>query len=247
MALYQINISYDGSDYHGYQRQKDQRTVQREIENALKKTGWLEDSIISAGRTDAGVHADEQIAVFHHEWEHTPNQMKKAINAYLPHDIVVVDLKKICDNDFHPRYQAQSRIYRYQMYSNEIRVPILERFYWRVWPDPDIQKMNNGAKELCGNHNFRLFGKPYKPDGRTERIVWYAMWKREDGSPPILTFRIEANSFLYHMVRRIVFILIRVGQGKIKLSEVTNALEGIDNLPPGIAPAKGLFLEKIKY
>jgi len=247
MALYQINISYDGTEYRGYQRQADQRTIQGEVENALQRIGWKGEAIVSSGRTDTGVHAEEQIAVFFIEWIHSDMDLLRALNANLPEDIAIHQVQKKKDTDFHPRYDAKSRIYRYQTYISQTRFPLLEKYCWKVWPEPDITLMNSGAAAIIGMHDFRWCGKPYKTGGRTERIIKEALWMKKNETPLRMDFRIQGNSFLYHMVRRLVFVLMQVGLGKVKITEVTDALEGDDNLPPGIAPAKGLFLEKINY
>jgi tRNA pseudouridine38-40 synthase len=246
MALYQIHISYDGTQFQGYQRQITFRTVQGEIEEALRKVGWNEKSIFSSGRTDSGVHAEEQVAVFEMQWMHKAENLQNAINAYLPEDIAITGIEELVDGTFHPRFDARSRVYRYQVYINAVRLPLLERYYWQVWPAVDLELMNHAASQFIGQHDFRFFGKPYETDGRTERIMIAAEWMKM-GMDSCLIFRAEANSFLYHMMRRIVFILIKVGQEQISVQEVANALAGNDNLPPGIAPAKGLFLEKINY
>lgn len=246
MALYQIHISYDGTQFQGYQRQIAYRTVQGEIEEALRKIGWNEKSIISSGRTDSGVHADEQIAIFEMQWMHPTENLQNAINAYLPEDVAVTGIRELLDGNFHPRFNAKSRIYRYQVYTNAIRLPLLERYYWKVWPAVEIDRMNHAASQLIGQHDFRSFGKPYETNGRTERVMMSAEWLKADTDNRLI-FRAEANSFLFHMMRRMVFILIKVGQKQISIQEVANALAGNDNLPPGIAPAKGLFLEKINY
>lgn len=247
MALYQINISYDGTAFHGYQRQINQRTVQGELENALKMIGWKGNSILSSGRTDRGVHAERQVAAFSLEWNHSTGELQKAINSHLPSDVAIMDVRERPDADFHPRYSAKSRVYRYQIYTNENRHPLLDRYNWQVYPKPAFDQMQSAALIFIGQHDFKRFGKPYETGGRTERIIEKAFWMKCDDSHERMTFHITGNSFLYHMVRRIAFLLVLAGQQKIEEAEITNALCGTDNLPPGIAPARGLFLEKINY
>lgn len=244
MALYQIKISYDGTDFHGYQRQIDKRTIQGEVENALRKLGWAGETITASGRTDTGVHADEQAAAFELEWVHSNEDLGRALNYNLPSDISVMRIK-IAEDGFHPRYDAKSRKYRYQIYVSPTSEPLSERYHWRVWPEIDLELLNIAAGIIQGVHDFSAFGKPYKKNGRTQRIVENAEWKQI--SENRIYFQIRANSFLYHMVRRITFILICVGQHKVKLDSIQDSLEGNGNLPPGIAPAKGLFLEEIIY
>ena len=245
MALYKINVSYDGTDFHGYQRQTQLRTVQSEIEKALARLGWSEESILSSGRTDTGVHADGQVAVFEFEWKHSDEDLKKALNSTLPADVSIREISHVRDG-FHPRYDAKSRIYRYQIYLSPTTDPIKDRFSWRVWPKLDYPLIGTAEKLFLGSHDFRMFGKPYYSGGRTERFI-EKVECLQDENEYIASFQIQANSFLYHMVRRIVFILVRVGQGKIEPGSIKESFEGINNLPPGIAPAKGLFLEEIIY
>ena len=244
MALYKIRVSYDGTEYFGFQRQLNQRTIQGDLENALKKLGWAEKSIIASGRTDAGVHAEAQMVTFELNWSHTEEAFQKALNSQLPKEISVRKVE-LAENNFHPRYHAKYRKYRYQIYNSSAPDPLLERYNWRVWPEVDLGLMNRAAEFLLGNNDFSAFGRPYKKEGRTRRIVESANWERI--SEKRFHFTIRANSFLYHMVRRITFILVNAGQHKILMESIRESLNGIDNLPPGIAPAKGLFLEEIIY
>ena len=244
MALYKISISYDGTDFYGYQRQLNDRTVQGDIEQVLKKLGWTGRAIISSGRTDCGVHAKGQIAAFELDWKHSDNELQKAINFHLPSDISISSAKKAKEG-FHPRFDAKFREYRYQVYIGSTVEPLEERYRWRIWPEPNFELMNQAAKIICGEHNYRLYGKPPKKGGRTQRNVVFAKWRKDKGNKAF--FLIRANSFLYHMVRRITLILVRVGQGKVMMDKIVDSFEGIDNLPSGIAPARGLFLDQIIY
>ena len=128
--------------------------------------------------------------------------------------------------------------------SQGTRDPHLENKFWRVWPEVDRKILDEAANMFVGSHNFNFYGRPYLKNGRTERIVRSVEWKFSEQKG---FFRITANSFLYHMVRKIVFVLIAAGQSKIHSSILKESLMGINNLPPGIAPAKGLFLEEIIY
>ena len=244
MALYQITISYDGTDFHGFQRQINKRTVQGELELALNKLDWLGKSIISSGRTDTGVHAEGQISAFELNWNHSDEELKMALNFHLPSDISIKNAAK-AENGFHPRYDAKLRKYRYQFYISATSDALLERYHWRVWPEPSFEIMEDAAKMMCGEHDFSLYGKPPKKGGRTVRSVESIDWKNKKGN--VASFQITANSFLYHMVRRITYILIRVGQSKFEKEAILESFDGMDNLPSGIAPANGLFLEEIIY
>jgi tRNA pseudouridine38-40 synthase len=244
MALYKIRVSYDGTEYFGFQRQLNKRTIQGELENALGKLGWAGKSIIASGRTDAGVHAIAQVVTFELNWSHNEETLQKALNSQLPVDISV-RCAELAEYNFHPRYNAKYRKYRYQIYISSTPDPLLERYNWRVWPKVDLDLMNQAAEVLIGNKDFSALGKPYKKEGRTRRIIELANWERI--SDKRLFFTIRANSFLYHMVRRITFVLVNAGQHKVKIESIKESLNGNDNLQSGIAPAKGLFLEEIIY
>jgi len=243
MAPYKIKISYDGTDFHGYQRQFKKRTVQGEIESALKQLGWQGKSILSAGRTDRGVHADGQIGFFSLDWNHSEIALLMALNQHLPEDLSILEIEETKET-FHPRFDAKLRKYRYQTYYSRTRNPHLEKKFWRVWPEVNRVALMEASKIFPGRHDFQFYGRPYRKNGRTERIVHSANWRFEGEKG---FFEITANSFLYHMVRKIVFVLILTGQKRIHSSILNASLDGNNNLPPGIAPAKGLFLEEIIY
>jgi tRNA pseudouridine38-40 synthase len=244
MAPYQLTIAYDGTEFFGFQRQKNNRTVQDELERALREIGWQERTIFSAGRTDSGVHAEGQVIAFNLDWTHCPEELVKALNSRLPLD-VSVKTARITSENFHPRYAAKTRRYRYQMVFLTERDPILERYHWRVWPEPDHELLESAAEILLGEHDFGEFGKPPKEDVSTIRSIFSANWQFfEDGKA---YFRISSRAFLYHMVRRIVFLLVRVGQRRVGAIELENSFEKSGKLPAGIAPPQGLFLEEVNY
>ncbi len=244
MAPYQLTIAYDGTEFYGFQRQKNRRTVQQEIEKSLHKIGWQGSSILSAGRTDTGVHADGQVIVFEIDWAHKPVDLVNALNSYLPTDISVKCVQ-VAPENFHPRFNARERKYRYQIVFLSQRDPVLERFFWRVWPEPDHDLLKSAAQILCGTHEFSEFGRPPKPEVTTIRTVFSAGWNFFELDKAFFT--ITSKAFLYHMVRRIVFLLVRVGQGKLNAIELENSLKNKEKLPAGIAPAHGLFLEEVNY
>jgi tRNA pseudouridine38-40 synthase len=243
MAPYQLTIAYDGTDFFGYQRQDGCRTVQRELESALKQIGWKDSTIISAGRTDAGVHAEGQVVSIDLEWVHRNKDLVKAINSLLPTDISVKSAKRV-EANFHPRYDAVERRYRYQIVFSEGRDAILERFYWRVWPKPERIMLEKGAQIILGTHDFRKMGKPPSDEISTIRTIYQAKWIFRK---QYAFFSISSKAFLYHMVRRIVFLLVRLGQNKFDAIDLEKSFEENVKLPTGIAPAQGLFLEKVNY
>ena len=243
MAPYQLTIAYDGTDFYGFQRQKNCRTVQQELEVALKRVGWLGSTIFSAGRTDTGVHAEGQVVSFDLDWSHRPADLVKAINSHLPADISV-KTARLVGEEFHPRYDAVERKYRYQIVLLEEKDAILERFYWRVWPKPDLSLLEEGARIILGTHDFAKFGKPPRDDASTIRTIYQANWTFKSN---YAYFSIISKAFLYHMVRRLVFLLVRLGQNRFNAIDLEKSFEETVKLPTGIAPANGLFLEKVNY
>jgi len=158
MARYQINLAYDGTEFQGSQRQGRKRTVQLEVENALQRLGWTGKSILLAGRTDAGVHASGQSAAFDLDWQHSLIDLKNAINAILPVDISVVSIARV-RNDFHPRFDAAARRYRYNIYCQAERDPLKDRYAWRLEKPADLRLLKTAAKALLGTHDFSEFGR----------------------------------------------------------------------------------------
>lgn len=243
MARYKIILRYDGTGFFGFQRQAQTRTVQLEFEQALGKIGWQGKSILAAGRTDTGVHAAGQVIAFDMDWPHPTQAMQKALNAGLPEDMAVVSVTRVPD-DFHPRYLAVSRRYRYRIFASPDRDPLRERYAWRIWPKPDVKLLHEAAHRLPGTRNFTAFGAPTRPGGHTIRNVITADWcEDEDG----LNFDIAANAFLYHMVRRITWIHVRIGQGMVSMQDYQTSLDSGKTLPHGMAAPQGLTLVEVIY
>ena len=244
MARYQIILAYDGTDLFGSQRQAKTRTAQSELEKALHRLGWQGSSVLLAGRTDAGVHASGQVAAFDLEWNHLLDELVRALNGNLPPDLAVSGVKIVSD-DFHPRFDATSRRYRYRLFCQTLRDPLRERYVWRVWPPVDGNALQSVAKQLIGKHDFAAFGTPPRPGSSTVRTVMKAEWQQQGDE---WTFEVQADAFLYRMVRRMVFIQVAAGQGKIPEEAVVDLLEGRTRVVPGgLAPAKGLTLVEVTY
>jgi tRNA pseudouridine38-40 synthase len=241
MARYQIILTYDGTDFVGSQRQLKSRTVQSELEKALRKLKWEGRSALMAGRTDSGVHASGQVAAFDLDWKHSLDDLGNALNASLPMDMAVRQVHPATD-DFHPRYDAAWRRYRYSLFCQPDRAPLQERFAWRVWPK--VSNLNALEGIWLGTHDFSAFGTPPKPGNCTERTVLDAKWRSVDNE---WFFEIKANAFLYHMVRKIVHAQVAVGQGRITVDDLNRALVQQTELPSGLAPAHGLTLVEVGY
>ena len=241
---YKFTVSYNGTAFSGFQRQGETRTVQLELESALRKLGWKEESIAGAGRTDSGVHAAGQVVSAALEWHQGEEKLRNALNAALPHDIAVVNAVKVPDG-FHARYSALSRTYHYQIYFSPVRLPLRDEFSWRIWPALDFEKLSRISRHFVGIHDFRAFGSPPRKDRSTVREIFSCCWEKQ--SDDAFCFIIEANAFLYHMVRRIVYLQTAYGRGGISEEEIIRAVrDGID-AKPGLAPARGLQLWQVRY
>lgn len=251
MERYQVILAYDGSLFQGFQRQGscpgDVRTVQGVVEAALRRLGWQGTSILAAGRTDTGVHASGQVIAFDLEWRHTPEKLLKALNAYLPSDVAARQVQ-VTSSDFHPRFDAVARHYRYTVYVCDTRDPLRERYTWRVWPLLDFACLCHAASLLVGKHDFAAFGTPPRALGSTIRSINVAKWHQSDDQ---LFFDISADAFLYHMVRRMVYVQVTVARNWIEIDALRQALENpvdaIHLLKPGLAPPNGLTMVDVSY
>jgi len=244
MARYQIILAYDGTGLSGSQRQATARTAQSELENALRRLGWQGRSVLLAGRTDTGVHARGQVAAFDLEWNHPLDELVRALNSNLP-VVMAVSAAKLVSDDFHPRFDATSRRYRYRLYCQPTRDPLRERFAWRLWPSVDGDALQEAGKLFIGTHDFAAFGTPPRPGKSTIRTVMKAEWQNQGDE---WTFEVQAEAFLYHMVRRLVCVQAAVGQGKFPAQVIADLLEGRQRVvPAGLAPANGLTLVEVTY
>jgi tRNA pseudouridine38-40 synthase len=250
MARYQLTLAYDGTDFFGSQRQANKRTVQGELEKALCKLGWTGRSVLMAGRTDTGVHATGQVVAFDLDWSHSDEELVGALNAALPFDVAVQQARMV-QATFHPRFDAISRRYQYKLFCQPVRDPIRERFAWRVWPAINGNVLAETAKLFLGTHDFSAFGSPTTPRGSTVRTVMKAEWSRIQEDE--WHFEVQADAFLYRMVRRLVFVQVAVAQGKNLAETIARSLvkqvsaEMSSEIPAGLAPAHGLTLVKVAY
>ena len=246
MALeqrYRATVEYDGTDFVGYQVQAKGRTVQGEIEKSLKRVTQADIRIDGAGRTDAGVHATGQVIAFNACWRHPLGDLQRALNAVLPEDIVIRELK-VARPTFHPRFEAISRTYCYQIINQPWPAVLLRRYSYHLNRSLDVAAMNQASRLLLGQHDFVSFGKP--PQGHnTVRTLSEAAWTAKEDR---ITFQVTANAFLYRMVRTMVGTLLQVGLGQLQVADVKDILEAKDltrSAPP--APARGLCLVSVNY
>jgi tRNA pseudouridine38-40 synthase len=241
---YCAQIEYDGTAYYGFQRQRPEHpTIQSELEKALGELAGRSVTITGAGRTDSGVHATGQVIGFTINWRHSIGELQRALNANLPQDIVVLKLEKAA-LAFHPRFDARRRAYRYYLYNVPLRSPLRRLQSWQVRQPLDLGLMNQAASLLVGKHDFATFGMP--PQGiETVRDVYAAHFEKRD---EFVVFNIEANAFLYRMVRSIVGSLVAVGTGSWTIADFRDAFAACDrNRSGAAAPPQGLYLVSVVY
>lgn len=244
---YRATVAYDGTAYQGFQRQAgDTPTIQYALERAITAVTQQPVTVIGAGRTDTGVHALGQVIAFDVEWRHSDDALLCAINAHLPEDIALQDIAR--QPGFHPRFDATARVYVYQLIQSPYRQPLLRYRAWHVRGELDGGAMQQAAGMLVGRHDFAAFGRP--PQGEsTVRTVFQSRWTHEPTTyGKLWTYRIEADAFLQHMVRRIVGTLTDVGRGKLTLAQFEAVFKGAVLAESGtLAPPHGLTLTEVKY
>lgn len=250
-----LTLQYDGSEYSGWQIQPSGKTIQGLLQDNILKVTAEPVKVIAAGRTDAGVHAIEQIAAFDSRSELDLCTIKRALNAMLPSDIRITDIKE-ASLDFHPRYNALSKRYTY-IIANMKDIPVFIRKYaWLMSIHLDIEAMRAALIHLTGTHDFSSFRGSGCGAKNPVRTVHNLELEELNGvgflfvklPGDFIRLSIEADAFLRHMVRNIVGTLVEVGKGKISPERLREILEAKDRRLSGpTAPANGLFLESIIY
>ena len=235
-------IEYDGSEFHGWQVQRTHRTVQGEIEAVLRRLAQDPVRIAGAGRTDAGCHAAGQVASVTLATRLSTERLGLALNALLPADVRVVELAEV-DPEFHARFDAMRRAYRYVI--DPRAIPIRRRYAWARAVDAGVAALNEASRPLLGAHDFTTFSKQGGDTGETRCRVTRARWSGYRGR---LRFDIESDRFLYTMVRRIVATVVRATESGTGARAIESALAARDRraaAPP--APAHGLYLMRVRY
>lgn len=250
-----LTLEYDGSRFYGFQRQKDKPTVQSELEKALSQLLNRPMKISSAaGRTDAGVHAKAQVVNFKTDSPLSLEKIQKGFNGLLPKEIAVKKVEEAV-LDFHARYDAKEKTYEYWVLNSEIRSPLLNG-QAHQFPYPlDIQQMRKAAAKLVGRHDFSAFSAKCGPasggqasGSSAKRSIRLIRRLKIDQEGKLIRFTVEADGFLYHMVRNIVGTLLEVGRGKLSLRDFSSILKGGKRFLAGpIVPSKGLTLVSVKY
>jgi tRNA pseudouridine38-40 synthase len=237
-----LTIEYDGTDFVGWQRQPNGRTVQEEIEKALSTVTQEQITIVGAGRTDSGVHARGQVANFFTTGNLTLIDFRRALNGLLPEDIVIQDVQEVVES-FSARYSAVSREYKYYI---SLRPSAVQRKYcWQLNYQFDVEAMNRVASLINGIHDFQSF---CKSDSETEHYRCEIFGSHWDLSNDVLVYTVQANRFLQGMVRALVGTMVNVGRGFTPEAEFMTIWDSKNRSAAGqSAPAKGLFLERVTY
>ncbi len=241
-----LTLSYDGTRYHGWQRQKNGLSIQEVVETCLERITQTPVRLIASGRTDAGVHALNQVCNFVTRSTIPPESIKRALNSLLPDDIHVNSVDLV-PQDFHSRYSAKSKIYEYRLWNHPEPDIFLRNRVWHLRLPLDIHAMSECLSLLVGTHDFSAFRSSGSNNTNPVRTV-LATEIREPGEDGILRIIIEANGFLRHMVRNIVGTVVAVGQGRSGVNDFREILVSKDRRMAGIkAPAQGLFLVHVIY
>ena len=241
-----ITLSYDGSNYHGWQVHENALTVQEVFQNALEKVLKHKTDIKGCSRTDSGVHANMYAVSFTTSNKINCGNLILAMNKFLPGDIAVTACKEV-KKDFHARYSCTGKEYIYKIWNKKIKNPFLKNYAFHYWYNLDIETLKEAAKHFLGTHDFTSFATLDKrdPKNMVRTIEYLEIYRTEDG---LLEIKIKANGFLYNMVRIIVGTLLRVAQGKIKPSEIKKIINLKDRSLAGpTVPAIGLYLNRVFY
>jgi tRNA pseudouridine38-40 synthase len=247
MRRIKILVSYDGTDYHGWQLQPGLPTIQGALEQVLSGIEGRAVSVAGSGRTDAGVHAVGQVAAFSIENPIPLDNLRRAVNRLLPRDIRVLSVEEAAP-DFHPRFQAKRKTYEYRIFRGEICSPF-ERRYVCHHPYPlAIDEMIALAPLLEGEHDFSAFAASDDRDELELSKVRTIFCSRLTLESDRLIYRVTGSGFLKHMVRNIVGVLLEVGKGNVDRSAFLARLEPGCQIPPGpTVAARGLFLMSVDY
>jgi tRNA pseudouridine38-40 synthase len=245
MRNFKMTMEYDGSAYCGWQRQENGISIQQMLEEAIKLITGQKIAVIGSGRTDAGVHALNQVGSFRCSTKLPVNKIFMGMNSVLPSDIVVKELEEVTD-DFHALRDVKSKIYVYKICNQRLRPALGRNYFWHVRFPLDIGRMKKASKYLIGTHDFSCFcatGTDVKDRVRT--ITDIEIKPCDDG---LIEIKVESQGFLKYMVRNIIGTLVEVGRGKRKPEGMKVIIESRNRNIAGVtAPACGLFLKEVKY
>lgn len=244
MPAYRLDLSYDGSGFHGFARQPDVRTVQEDLERALSTIAGRPVEIECAGRTDAGVHAAHQVVSFQLDHPIDLGELRRRIDGLVGPEIVILEANP-APEDFSARFDAVSRSYRYMVLGRHAGDPLRRHTVWHVPHELDTLAMDTAAHHFVGEHDFASFCR--KAEGRTSvRTVLSAGWTETE--PCLHRFDVTATAFCHQMVRSLVALCVEVGRGRVELGDVPRIMEARDrNAARGAAPPHGLVLWEVRY
>ena len=247
---FKLLIQYDGTDFHGWQVQENDRTIQGELERVIGMVADTEVSIVGSGRTDAGVHAEGQVANIHLSGKFTADKLKHAVNGNLWRDIRVMNAEKAAD-DFHARFSAKRKTYIYRVVNAPVMSPFWRRFAHHEARPLDVARMNDAARLFLGEHDWTAFASS-KSDGesRVRNILDFSIESRWDDTArgAMVEMRITANGCLRYMVRSIAGTMLEIGRGEKSPDIIQTAIvTGDRSLAGQTAPAHGLTLLRVEY
>lgn len=244
MFHYKLIVAYDGTNYQGFQRQKNGIGVQQVIEKALTKLFKEPVELVAAGRTDAGVHARGQVVSFTTQKNIPAEKLPQALGHLLPKDVVILEGTSV-DANFHARYGAVAKTYEYKIYLADQLDPCQRNYTWQLQEQLDVPAMEEATQYILGTHDFTTFRNAGSTKKTSVRTIESAIWQLQGNN---LTFTITGNGFLYRMVRNLVGGLVKVGKGKITPVQFKELLEAKERKLLGMpAPASGLYLTYVKY
>jgi tRNA pseudouridine38-40 synthase len=248
MRSLKLTLAYDGTAYAGWQLQPGEPTVQGVLEAALEAISGAPTRTIASGRTDAGVHALGQVVSLRTSCRLTPEVLRRALNARLPHDVAVLDVAEAAEG-FHAIRDACRKRYRYVIHDGPVRDVFRRDYSWRTFVRLDAEAMDRAAAVLRGTHDFRSFQSAGADRPTTVRTVFdVQVRRREPPEQDLVVLEIEADGFLYNMVRAIVGSLAEIGRGARPMSWMERVLDAADRRVAGpTAPPQGLFLMHVTY
>lgn len=244
MRTIKLTIAYDGTDYAGWQIQPDRPTVQSVLEEAIQRVTGEASRTLASGRTDAGVHALGQVVGFRTTSKLPPEVFVRALNANLPEDIAVLEAADVADL-FHPIGDSIKKRYRYVIHDAEIRDIFCRRYAWHCRYRLDVEPMARAAQVLLGTHDFSSFESAGAPRESSIRTISDISVVRRDSR---IEIEVEADGFLYNMVRAIVGTLVEIGRGSMSEGWIHQVLMAKNRQAAGpTAPPEGLFLVRVDY
>lgn len=244
MKNFKLTIAYDGTAYHGWQRQSNSLAVQQVFEDAIFSLTGQRVTVQGCSRTDAGVHAKEYVLNFFLESSITCRGLQFGLNSRLPDDIGVQKCE-MCDENFHARYCCKGKEYIYLIHNSQIKNPFYKNTAYRSWYPIDVQKLNSSAQDFIGVHDFKAMCSSECTKENTVRKIYDFNVKR-DGE--LVIFTVSGNGFLYNMVRIMVGTLLFINEGKIGERDIPQILNSLDRTKAGkTVPPQGLYLNKVYY